>query len=70
MVPKLKLEHLDLTVFSKMHVDLAAQVGYLAQWETSVKKSLGFSGTEKNMMLLSGETLYGVKMTCEWISPR
>lgn len=29
MVQKLKFEHIHLTSFSKMRVDLAAQVGYL-----------------------------------------
>ena len=29
MVPKLKLEHISLTSFSKMRVDLAAQVSYV-----------------------------------------
>ncbi len=30
MVPKLKYEHIHLTSFSKMRVDLAAQVGFIA----------------------------------------
>ena len=29
VIPKLKLEHIKLTSFSKMRVDLAAQVRYL-----------------------------------------
>ncbi len=30
MVPKLKYEHIHLTSFSKMRVDLAAQVAFIA----------------------------------------
>ena len=36
LVPKLKLEHVRLTNFSKMRVDLAAQVFNYCMWHTYI----------------------------------
>eukprot|EP00731_Ephydatia_muelleri_P023298 Em0015g881a len=137
ILPKLKFEHIYLTAFSKMRVDLAAQVlsesvskalvlfcgdecnetsqfvemmdkffdalnvhnyshgsqalkpfqlpytsredprlkwlvecflKYLEDWERSVVGRSGFSLAEKSNMLLSEETLYGLKMTSSCVS--
>lgn len=38
-------------------------LGYLGEWEDSVKKREGFSKLEKKLMLLSPETLLGLRMT-------
>eukprot|EP00731_Ephydatia_muelleri_P014320 Em0008g40a len=134
LLPKLKLEHVNLTPFSKMRVDLAAQVlsasvskglvqvcgddatetahlaemmdkffdalnvhnynhgaksrksfqlpytsgedhrlkwlesdflKYLEDWKISVMQRTGYSKAEKNKMLLSDETRYGLEMTCK-----
>lgn len=38
-------------------------LGYLSEWEESVKQRQGFTDAEKNMMLLSHETLEGLHIT-------
>eukprot|EP00731_Ephydatia_muelleri_P032133 Em0023g640a len=39
-------------------------LGYLKDWENSVKLRKGFTKAEKNNMLISAETLYGLQVTC------
>ncbi|KAL5505481.1 hypothetical protein EMCRGX_G006918 [Ephydatia muelleri] len=74
LVPKLKYEHVHLTSYSKMRVDLAAQVlsnsrltevflMYLDEWEESVKGREGFNKSQRSMMLLSAETRQGLSLT-------
>lgn len=36
---------------------------YLSEWETSVQEREGFSKLEKKAMLLSSETLLGIRIT-------
>ena len=36
---------------------------YLGEWETSVNAGGGFSGAEKRRMLLSSETILGLRRT-------
>ena len=38
---------------------------YLEDWKISVMQRTGFSKAEKNKMLLSDETRYGLEMTCK-----
>ena len=38
-------------------------MGYLDDWERSVKERSDYSKMQKKMMLLSSETLLGIKMT-------
>ena len=38
-------------------------LGYLKEWEKSVKGRKGFNDAEKNMMMLSQETLEGLQIT-------
>ena len=40
-------------------------LAFLSKWETSVRERKGFSNKEKSRMLLSPETLYGIRMTCK-----
>ena len=38
-------------------------LGYLSEWEKSVKQRTGFTSSQKAMMLLSKETVEGLKIT-------
>ena len=38
-------------------------LGYLQEWESSVKTMEGFEPAEKKMMLLTAETLLGIQIT-------
>ena len=40
-------------------------LGYLAEWEESVRKRPGYIKTEQNRMLLSAETWLGLQTTCK-----
>lgn len=41
-------------------------MGYLESWEKSVEERPGvFTKTGRNMMMLSGETRLGLKITCK-----
>ena len=40
-------------------------LGYLKDWENSVKLREGFTKAERNKMLISAETLYGLQVTCK-----
>ena len=42
-------------------------LGYLKDWENSVKLRKGFTKAEKNNMLISAETLYGLQVTCKYL---
>ncbi|KAL5494478.1 hypothetical protein EMCRGX_G015819 [Ephydatia muelleri] len=59
MVPKLKLEHLHLMAFSKMRVDLAAQV-----FSTSVSNALQLVCGEK-----ASETAHFVGLVNKFLTP-
>ena len=38
-------------------------LGYLNEWEESVEQRTGFTSSQKNMMLLSRETIEGLRTT-------
>ena len=40
-------------------------LGYLAEWEESVRKCPGYTKAEQNRMLLSAETRHGLQITCK-----
>ncbi|KAL5515752.1 hypothetical protein EMCRGX_G000963 [Ephydatia muelleri] len=69
LVPKLKYEHLHLTSYSKMRVDLAAQwltdvfLVYLDEWEESVKGREDLDKSQIILMMLSAETRQGLRLT-------
>ena len=46
-------------------------LGYLDEWEEDVKSREGFEKDEQNLMLLSSETMTGLRMTGEtrfWVT--
>ena len=53
MVPKLKYEHISLTTFSRMHIDLAAQVR-LHTAHSDLLLNCDISGAKRNCVQLTG----------------
>lgn len=43
-------------------------LGYLNEWEVSVEQRPGFTSSQKNMMLLSRETIEGLRTTGRFLS--
>ena len=41
-------------------------LGYLDEWEASVNSRTGFTLAQKKQMLISAETLLGLRMTCTY----
>uniref|UniRef100_A0A1X7V4D4 Transposable element P transposase-like RNase H domain-containing protein n=3 Tax=Amphimedon queenslandica TaxID=400682 RepID=A0A1X7V4D4_AMPQE len=67
-VHKLKFENIYLTGFSKMRVDLAAEwlkelLVWLKNWEEQAKRRTDLRKSERNKLILSSETLFGVRLT-------